>query len=146
MSLGVIGWCKLLRAVPNAVKTVSASPHGSPTTCASRKGLGFPIIPTFWWLRIQRCLWCRIWRCLLSQNPGPLSWLTPNTVLLSQPHWISYSAGVTQSVLRKALILTLIEHRPWQRKRWADCNFVVIANAFCILQQSFEGSCWGGSE
>lgn len=30
---------------------------------------------------------------------------------------------------------TLMEHKLWQQKRWANCNYTTIRNAFCILQQ-----------
>lgn len=63
----------------------------------------------------------------------PLMLADSQQVRLSLPHCVSHRAGVTQSMLRKALILTLIEYSPQQQERQANCNYRII-NAFCILQ------------
>lgn len=85
-----------------------------------------------------RVLWDR--QSCSTSDPGRPGWLTSSTEFLSQTHWVSHWTGVTQSWLRKALFFffffsTLMEHKLWQQKRWANCNYTTIRNAFCILQQ-----------
>lgn len=82
--------------------------------------------------------------CCEIASPAPpqiqaarVGWL-PAQFSVTNP--LSFSLDWGHSVMaQKSSVLfffsTLMEQKLWQQKRWANCNYTTIRNAFCILQQ-----------
>lgn len=120
--LTAVGQCKLLDAVPYAIKKSELPSYIFHNYTTIVTGSARDVQGT------ERLV---MLPSLRSRPPGLADSQHSAFVINS----LSFSLAWGHSVVaqKSSFFFSFIEHKPWQQKRWANCNYMTIPNAFCIL-------------
>lgn len=136
MFLTAVGQCRLLDTVPWCCQEKWASLLRVSRLRGGARGFNTTIL-TVGTRDVQGAVRSPVLLHLRSRPPGLADF--QHRVSVTNP--LSFSLDWGHSVMaQKSSVLffffsTLMEHKLWQQKRWANCNYTTIRNAFCILQQ-----------
>lgn len=136
MFLTAVGQCRLLDTVPLCCQKKWASLLGVPphVTLGGARDFNTTIL-TVGTRDVQGAVRSPVLLHLRSRPPG----LADSQHRVSVTNSLSFSLDWCHSVMAQKSSLffffTLMEHKLWQQKRWANCNYATIWNVFCILQQ-----------